>query len=260
MKQINSILFFTYLIISFLSCKKKIEIIEKDNMVLIPENKDLKAFWMDKNLVSVADFRVFVLATKYQTEAEKFGDAGFFDVKTGEWSLKKGCTWEYPLGKDFPKSSDNHPVTQVSWNDAVAYSKWAKKRLPTINEYNWAAKNADEAEQTYAWGENNFENGKYNANFWQGSFPFVNEVKDGYQYTSPIGAFAKSKLGMTDMGGNVWQWLADWHPEKPTEKMQAGGSYLCDPSICHGFKIGNSSSSSPETSLMHVGFRCVRDL
>ncbi len=255
----NYLLIYLFTFTILFNCEKKQAIIEKENMLLLPQNKNLKAFWIDKNLVSVADFRKFITATKYITEAEKFGDAGFFDVKTGKWSLKKGCTWEFPMGKDFTKATNNHPVTQVSWNDAVAYATWAKKRLPTIEEYNWAAKNADETEQTYAWGEKNLENGQYKANFWQGSFPMLSTVKDGYQYTSPIGAFAKSKLGMTDMGGNVWQWLADWSPKKPNEKLQAGGSFLCDPAICHGFKIGNTSESSPETSLMHVGFRCVRD-
>ncbi|MES2797808.1 MAG: SUMF1/EgtB/PvdO family nonheme iron enzyme [Bacteroidota bacterium] len=227
-------------------------------MVLIPKTGNLEAYWIDKRLVTVADFRKFIQVTNYKTEAEKFGDAGFFDVKTGQWSLKKGATWEFPQGLDFPKGADNHPVTQVSWNDAQAYCKWAKKRLPTKAEYELAAKNGEDSEQTYSWGEADFENGKYKANFWQGSFPLVNTVKDGFLYTSPVGYFGKTDIGLTDMGGNVWQWIQDWSTDKPTEKIQVGGSFLCDKSVCHGYKIGNSASSTPETSLMHVGFRCAK--
>lgn len=238
------------------SCKKHFE--EKNGMVKIPKTGNNESFWIDKDLVSVADFRKFVRATKYKTEAEKFGDAGFFDIKTGQWSLKKGANWEFPLGADSPKAADNHPVTQVSWNDAQAYSKWAGKRLPTKAEYEIAAKNGEDSDQTYSWGENDFEAGKYKSNFWQGNFPIINTVKDGFLYTSPIGYFGKTEIGMTDMGGNVWQWVQDWSTEKPDEKLQCGGSYLCDKAVCHGYKIGNTASSTPETSLMHVGFRGVK--
>ena len=228
------------------SCKPELK--EKDGMVLIPKSDHLESYWIDKQLVSVSDFRKFIVATKYKTEADKFGDAGFFDIKSGEWSLKKGANWEYPLGKDFPKAADNHPVTQVSWNDATAYSKWKKKRLPTQAEYEFAATNAGYSSEQYSWGDLDFEDGKYKANFWQGSFPQINTVEDGFLYTSPIGFFGKNKIGLSDMGGNVWQWTAEWSKEKPTEKLEVGGSFLCDKSVCHGYKIGNTASSTPETS------------
>lgn len=228
-------------------------------MILIPKSGQIESFWIDKNLVTVADFKKFVKSTNFKTQAENFGDAGFFDVKTGQWSLKKGATWEFPLGEDFPKAIDNHPVTQVSWNDAVAYCKWAGKRLPTQAEYELAAKNGEEsASSNYSWGENEEENGKYKGNFWQGSFPTVSIVKDGFQYTSPVGFYGKTAIGLTDMGGNVWQWTSEWSQEKPEEKLQCGGSYLCDKAFCHGYQIGKTASSTPETSLMHVGFRCVK--
>jgi formylglycine-generating enzyme len=229
-----------------------------DSMVYVKKSENRKSYFIDKTPVTVAQFRKFVEATHYKTESEKFGDSGVFDFKTGEWSLVKGANWQYPEAKG--KAPDNHPVTQVSWNDAVAYCKWAKKRLPTKIEYDFAANNAEPAFKTYAWGENAIEKGKYKANFWQGSFPQYNSNEDGFLTTSPVGFFGENKLGLSDMGGNVWQWVQDNDPEKPTEKLQCGGSYLCDPSVCHGFKIGNTSTTSPETGLMHVGFRCVRDI
>lgn len=230
-------------------------------MVLVPASEGHDAFLMDQSPVTVAEFERFVKATGYQTEAEKFGDAGVFDIKTGTWSLVKGATFRYPLGPKQAKAEGNHPVTQVSWNDATAYCQWAKKRLPSREEWEYAAKNADPSyRSTYPWGDQQIEKGHYKANFWQGSFPYVSQVEDGFQYTSPVGYFGKTPLGLTDMGGNVWQWTSDWSTEKPEEKLECGGSFLCDPAVCHGFQIGRTASSTPETSLCHLGFRCVKDL
>lgn len=258
---ILTISFITFLGIFFFlqyNIKPKIQALEGMEYVL--GNEKIESYYIDKTPVTIAQFRKFINTTHYKTESEKFGDSGVFDFKTGEWSLIKGAYWEYPESKSKPKSPDNHPVTQVSWNDAVAYCKWAKKRLPTKAEYDFAANNAETTLRTYAWGENTIENGKYKANFWQGSFPQYNSNEDGFLTTSPVGYFGDNKLGLSDMGGNVWEWVQDWNPEKPTEKLQCGGSYLCDPKVCHGFKIGNISSTSPETGLMHIGFRCVKDM
>ncbi len=218
-----------------------------------------KDFQMDVSPVTVTEFREFVRATSYVTEAEKFGDAGVFDFTTGEWHLLKGAYWEYPSGSEGGKAPDDHPVTQVSWNDAQAYCKWAGKRLPSSEEFLLAEKNGRENYgQTYTWGDDFQENGVYKANFWQGTFPSVNTADDGFLTTSPVGYFGKNAVGLTDMGGNVWQWCSDDSQGRPGEKNQRGGSFLCDPMVCHGFKVGGIASSSPETSLMHVGFRCVK--
>lgn len=249
-------------LISFLifSCQKDQEIIERNGMIFIEGNKEIKSFWMDKNPVTVAEFSRFVKATGYVTEAEKFGDAGFFDFQTGEWGLKKGAYWKYPLGKDTTAAPLNHPVTQVSYNDAMAYCKWAKKRLPTSIEFVFSEKNAQQDyEKTYTWGDDFYENDKYKANFWQGVFPISNTADDGFLTTSPVGYFGSNQLGLNDMGGNVWQWCSDESRKRPGEWNQRGGSFLCDPKVCHGFKIGGTSSSTKETSLMHLGFRCVKD-
>lgn len=239
------LLFFTW------ACKPG----EEEGMVWV--NRD---FRMDISPVTVAGFREFVQATSYVTEAEKFGDGGVFDFTTGGWQLVKGAYWEYPSGPEGEKAPDDHPVTQVSWNDAQAYCKWAGKRLPSSEEFLLAEKNGRSGySQTYTWGDDFMENGVYKANFWQGTFPSHNTVDDGFLTTSPVGYFGKNALGLTDMGGNVWQWCSDDSQGRPGEKNQRGGSFLCDPTVCHGFKIGGIASSTPETSLMHVGFRCVKD-
>ncbi len=228
----------------------------------------IRSFNIDKNLVTVADFKKFTEETKYVTEAEKFGNSAVFDFDKQEWILKDGVTYLYPLGTDKDPAPLDHPVTQVSWNDAVAYAKWAGKRLPTALEWEWAASAAGTSKSIYAWGNEMKEGSTYKANFWQGSFPEKNTVEDGFLTTSPVGKFGANPLGLTDMGGNVWQWTAD--DIAPTEdeaksdtemrKVTKGGSFLCDPEVCHGFKVEGKSSSTAETGLMHTGFRCVKDV
>ena len=253
--------FCLFIVFAVFSCGSEQKIVEKDGMVLIKGVDGVKDFWMDKYPVTVAQFAEFVKATNFKTQAEEFGDAGFFDFKTGYWGLKKGADWQFPLGKDTVSAPLDHPVTQVSWNDAVAYCKWANKRLPNSQEFLLVEKNGKpDYDKMYTWGDDFFEKGKFKANFWQGMFPYENTVEDGFLTTSPVGHFGLNKLGLGDIGGNVWQWCSDENPEKPGEWYQRGGSYLCDPKVCHGFKVGGISSSTQETSLQHVGFRCVRDI
>jgi formylglycine-generating enzyme len=228
----------------------------------------VKSFLIDKNLVTVADFDAFVKATGFKTEAEQFGNAGVFDKKINGWQLIDGANYHYPLGKDNKPARADHPVTQVSWNDAQAYAKWKGKRLPTQWEWEFAARDSKNENKIYAWGDNLIEKGKFKANTWQGSFPFYNTAEDGYEYTSPVGAFGENKNGLTDMGGNVWQWCSDSIAptqqeatlDPATRRVLRGGSYLCDPQVCHGYTLTGRSSCTPETALAHIGFRCVKDI
>lgn len=231
----------------------------------------VKPFFLDVHPVTVAQFREFVDATGFKTQAETFGDSATFSFKTGEWSLVSGADWQHPFGPDEPAAQDDHPVTQVSWNDAVAYCKWAGKRLPTEVEWEHAARNARNGGPKYAWGDELVVDGTYMANAWQGSFPKFNTGADGYMATSPVGVFGKSPLGLTDMGGNVWEWVDDWFrpysargtpftPDKDSHKTSRGGSFLCDPAVCHGYRVSGRSDSTPETGMCHTGFRCARDV
>ena len=231
----------------------------------------LKPFFMDVHPVTIAEFRTFVDATGYQTQAETFGDAAVLNDTTKVWELRKGAYWEYPQGINFGKAPDTHPVTQVSWNDAQAYCAWANKRLPTEAEWEHAAKNATDTKTLFPWGNEEIIDGKYKANFWQGSFPFVNEIEDNFAFTNPVGEFGATPLGLTDMAGNVWEWCEDWYlpyaeygtsfqPNENSEKVQRGGSFLCDPKVCYGFRTTARSHSTPESALYHVGFRTVKDI
>ncbi len=231
-------------------------------------DKTVASFLIDRHLVTVGDFDEFVASTGYLTEAENFGSAGVFDFEEQRFIAVEGANYRYPFGKNGPKASSNHPVTQVTWNDAVAYAKWKGKRLPTKTEWEYAASSGTLSDATYAWGEGVTKDGKYRANFWQGSFPFHNSAEDGYLTTSPVGAFGSNKIGLSDMGGNVWQWCNDTVEPSGVEKiidprkrkLLKGGSYLCDPLVCHGFRIFGESNTTPETAMAHIGFRCVKDV
>jgi formylglycine-generating enzyme len=237
----------------------------------------VQPFFMDISPVTVGEFKKFIAATGYKTEAENFGNAGFIDATSDNaWILKDGCTWQFPQGKDFPIAADNLPVTQVSWNDANAYSKWAGKRLLHELEFEHAARNARNDQFLYSIGNDlKTPEGKWRVNIWQGSFPYKNYVEDGYKFTSPVGVFGKTQLGLTDMTGNVWQWCSNgkfnyadiinalktgekW-AESAVERAQRGGSFLCEATWCHAYRVSGRSFTSPETSLMHTGFRCAKD-
>ncbi len=225
-------------------------------------------FLLDRSPTTVAQFRAFAEATGYETEAERFGNAG---VLVGEqWRMVDGATWAHPLGPSASAAPDDHPVTQVSWNDAVAFCAWAGKHLPTEVEWEHAARGATNAPGRYAWGDSLEDADGVHANTWTGTFPVRNTAADGFRLTSPVGHFGATPLGLTDMGGNVWEWTADWYrsyadhdapftPTAASERVQRGGSFLCHESYCHGYRVSARSHSTPETSLFHVGFRCAKD-
>ena len=241
----------------------------KDNEVPM-HDAAIEPFYLDEHPVTVSDFEVFVKKTGFKTDADKFGDAGIFDLKKGEWLLRKGANWKYPQGKKEPKAIGDHPVTQVSWNDACAYCEAMGKRLPTENEWEFAAKIESKIDDRFSWGNQLMEGSKFKANVWQGNFPEKNTVADGFLYTSPVGYFGKTKHGLTDMGGNVWNWCSDAYKMYPgnavdfefneNNKVIKGGSFLCDSNVCFSYRTSARNYCSKETALMHMGFRCAKSL
>jgi sulfatase modifying factor 1 len=226
-------------------------------------------FLLDVHPVTVGDFERFAHATGFTTQAERFGESGVFDPATHAWNLTDHADWRHPRGPNAPPALETHPVTQVTWNDAQAYCTWAGKRLPSEVEWEHAARNGRNGGPQYSWGDTLVVAGRFMANTWQGQFPEHNTVEDGYLFTSPVGVFGTTPAGLTDMGGNVWQWCTDWfrpyaerdrpfEPRSDSEKVIRGGSFLCDPKVCHGFRVSARGHLTPETSLVHVGFRCAR--
>ena len=225
----------------------------------------VSAFELDRAPVSVAEFARYAKQHDIQTDADKFGSAAVMRFGTGRWRLVAGANWLYPLGPDAAQAQPDHPVTQVSWNDAKAYCAAHGKRLPSEIEFEYAARLAGHGDK-HAFGRRLVKDGRYMANVWTGMFPLFNSKADGYKSTSPVGAFGQDALGFEDLAGNVWEWTADWYQpyageprQRPNEKIQRGGSFLCDPNVCYGFRVSARAHATPDSSLMHTGFRCARD-
>ena len=221
-------------------------------------------FYIDKNLVTVAEFREFIKATGYKTEAENYGDSGVFNFDIVNWQLVKGTTWEFPFGPAGEKAKDNHPVTHVSWNDAKAYASWAGKRLPYEFEWEFAAKNGQDV--IFPWGNEERPNGKFMANVWEGGKITDRVFNDGYQFTSPVGSFPQSLGGLYDMVGNVWQWCEDvfgpYNDEKgfrkdPNIRVTRGGSFMFDDALSSSYTTTFRAQNTVDTSLFNCGFRCA---
>lgn len=235
----------------------------KDQFPPIPVTID--DFYLDKHPVTVAQFSDFVAATGYVTEAEKFGNSGFYNMTQGNWTLKPGTYWQYPLGPEEEKAQDNHPVTHISWNDAVTYAQWTGKRLPTEIEWEYAAR-AGKTDNIYPWGKNNTSNVKHPANVWQGN-QFLKQGVDGFIFTSPVGHFDANQWGFSDMAGNVWEWTADTYSPvigqpiqtNPNSKVIKGGSFMYDEAGDISYSAIYRAQNTVETSLFNMGFRCAKD-
>ncbi len=228
------------------------------------------SYYIDKSPVTVAEFRQFVKETGYVTQAKKFGNSAVYNFETSQWELIDSATWQYPLGPTGPPAQDDHPVTHVSWNDANAYAEWAGKRLPSEVEWEFAARKGIPEDWRYTWGTELLDDQGYRANVWQGTFPGKNLELDGFLLTSPVGYFGENSHGMTDVGGNVWEWCMDTY--RPYEnspakikvdeevKVMRGGSFMCDSTFCHGYRVTHRNSTTSESSFFHTGFRCVKDI
>jgi formylglycine-generating enzyme required for sulfatase activity len=239
-----------------------------------PEHETtVNSFLMDEHEVTVAEFKGFVEATGYRTDAERFGWSGVFNRKTGEWEKVSGASWRRPDG---PKSraAQDEPVCQVSWSDAAAYARWAGKRLPTEAEWEYAARGGL-AGKRYAWGDDLRPQGRPVANWWQGRFPQHDTGEDGFKGRAPVKSFQPNGYGLYDVTGNVWEWCADWYadnyyeraardnpvgPDGGTERVIRGGSWLCAENFCTNYRVAARSHATPDSGLNNLGFRCVRDV
>jgi sulfatase modifying factor 1 len=266
-------------------------------------------FWMDRTPVTNAAFKRFVDATGYVTFAEKapsaadYPDAapemlragsavfvkpaGPVDVRDPSqwWRFEFGANWRRPGGS---KSSIDrlmdHPVVHVVHEDALAYARWAGKRLPSEAEWEFAARGGLE-DADYAWGSEFEPAGRPRANYWRGTFPWQELKPLKAARTTPVTAFEANAYGLHDLIGNVWELTEDWYtpghranpspccvsenPRGPRRdelnqalglrKVMKGGSHMCAPNYCRRYRPAARYPQALDTSTTHVGFRCVAD-
>ncbi|MEZ5973530.1 MAG: formylglycine-generating enzyme family protein [Planctomycetota bacterium] len=284
-----------------------------DRIEALPEERPSHAvkvsgFWIDRTEVTNAQFAAFVEATGYRTTAELPVPAEVFtsqlepgapppsaedlqpgstvfvfptQEEVGHWEWVHGADWRHPEG---PGSSIaermDHPVVQVSCQDAEAYARWADKQLPSEAQWEWAARGGL-LDAPYSWGEASPDSEPALLNKWQGSFPVFNTQRDGFLASAPVGQFPPNGYGLSDMSGNVWEWCADgWNahlyqtragerpqtdPVNPPEPTAAsafrslrGGSFLCSDDYCTRYRVSARTGTTADSATNHIGFRCVR--
>ncbi len=214
-------------------------------------------------------------------------------VNTQDWSQwwrwTPGASWRHPEG---PASDiagkDDLPAVHIAWFDAVAYCEWAHKRLPTEAEWEFAARGGD-YQSRYIWGNDPPGKDVCRANTFQGNFPYKNLATDQFVTAAPVKSFSANGYGLYDMTGNLWEHTSDWYrentyarrieaaksnaaelcnpqgpetsfdPDEPFAKKHVirGGSFLCNPSYCSGYRATARMMTSPDSGTNHTGFRCV---
>ncbi len=273
---------------------------------------------MDRTPVTNRQFAAFVDATGYITVAEVPPDPKDYPGTPPEmqragslvfhktahpvdttnpgnwWRFEFGANWRHPLGPDSDIETLalwDHPAVHIAYADAEAYAAWAGKDLPTEAEHEFAARGGLNGAD-YAWGDDLAPGGAMLANYWQGLFPFANQMLDGWERTSPVGAYPPNGFGLVDMIGNTWEWTRDWWRERPESakkksrsacctlsnprggklkesfdplqpgvriggKVLKGGSHLCAPKYRQRYRPAARHPEMIDTSTSHIGFRCV---
>ncbi len=245
-------------------------------------------FFISPATVTNREFGNFVRDTQYVTEAEQFASSFVFYMQVPEavrekirqvpaglpwWLSVEGACWQRPEGPgSYIYDRLDHPVVHVSWNDASAYCGWARKRLPTEAEWEFAARGGLSGKK-YPWGDELEIDGRPRCNIWRGSFP--NTVSKGW-LPAPVPAmsYQPNGYGLYNVSGNVWEWCADWfspdyHVETTTEdpkwdiptgrRSMRGGSFLCHDSYCNRYRVAARGSNTPTSSSSNCGFRVAAD-
>ncbi|WP_460688679.1 formylglycine-generating enzyme family protein [Nesterenkonia suensis] len=216
--------------------------------------------------VTVAEFAAFVLATGHVTDAQRCGDSLVFAGKLAPqvaerlprvseapwWCQVPGATWFAPEGPgSSARGREDHPVTHVSQRDATAYAAWLGARLPSEQEWEFAARGGLD-QQPYPWGAVRDPDGVRRMNIFPGSFP---DDPGGPVGTVPVRSFEPNGYGLFNVTGNVWEWTASPRSAGSDELVMRGGSYMCHESYCRRYRTSARSSATADTSLGHAGFR-----
>ena len=234
-----------------------------------------KDFHMGVHEVTIGQFREFVRDAGYKTEAERDDKGSWRITSTGSFEQDAKYNWTNPGFEQ----ADDHPVVDVSWNDAAAFCHWLSRkekrtyRLPTEAEWEYACRAG--AGTPYSFGNDpeglstsgNVADATARAKFAAWSLGIKGE--DGYAYTAPVGQFKPNRFGLYDMHGNVWEWCEDWFdenaygnreridptgPESGTKRVHRGGGWSSAPERCR------SASRISRDPSSYLGFRVVLEM
>jgi formylglycine-generating enzyme required for sulfatase activity len=282
-----------------------------------PEEKpalsvEVEGFWMDETAVTNRAFSEFVEATGYVTVAEKAPDpamypgadpallvpgsitfrqpAGPVDLSNpmAWWAWTPGASWRHPWGPDSNLSGkEDHPVTQVSFQDADAFASWAGKSLPGEAQWERAARGGLEGKE-FVWGDGLSPGGSERMNRWIGDFPWDFRPRPHGPKapgTAPVRSFEPNGFRLFEMSGNTWEWTRTWFEEGHHEesrsccapvdplgpgvdasrdpvsgiprKVLKGGSFLCAENYCSRYRPGARIPETVESATCHISFRCI---
>jgi formylglycine-generating enzyme required for sulfatase activity len=250
-----------------------------------------RPFYMGTYAVTLGQFRQFIDATHYATDAERNdaisspptskrqGPGGYgYNKETGKLDEDRNPKHDW-RNVGFPQS-DDHPVTNVSWNDAVKFCKWLSEkenktyRLPTEAEWEYACRAGT---KTRFWSGDDPESLVKIANTYDKSTEriqpewakFALKSDDGFEFTSPVGSFRPNAFGLYDMHGNVWQWVSDFYgedyyahspvddpqgPPSSGEHVRRGGGWATWSFYC---RSSFRNYNTPQSRYFNLGFRVV---
>lgn len=223
----------------------------------------INSFYIGKYELTFKQFEAFVEETGYITEAEQIGSVF---TERNNWEKMKGVNWRCNKKGELRKEDEkNHPVTFVSWNDAVAYCKWLSRitnklyRLPTEMEWEFAARGG--VKSVHRTRQNRFA-GSDEIDYvaW-----YASNSRGG---THPVGTKIANEIGVYDMSGNVWEWCLGWYDIKdktesncPLEdgiyRLLKGGCWCYGPEACQtALRFGNQ----PIYGYSFMGFRVMLEI
>ena len=232
-----------------------------------PHRVSIKPFKISKYEITLGQFRQFVIATDYVSDAEKYESCGYWNNDRKGMAYDRGYNWHNP---GFPQSDDTHPVVCISWNDAQAFIIWLNQitdqhyRLPTEAEWEYAARAGTTTK--YSFGNNSeylceFANGYDLSGGRLNMFPGFkfSDCDDGYVYTAPVGKFKANYFGLFDMHGNVFEWVEDcWHENylgAPTD----GSAWLENADCDLRTRRGASWDYEPDWMVITIRYREPRN-
>jgi formylglycine-generating enzyme len=223
-----------------------------------------KTIYISNTEITNAQFDSFVVATNYITTAQKSHNARVFvpGLRAYEWLNDSTAYWRYPNGISHGGITNkmNHPVTCISYTDALAFCTWYKVRLPNINEWEIASRAG--CNDKYFFGNDGKKNLPIYANIWYGNSHLNADTTDAYMYTAPVGSFAPNAWGFYDVYGNVFEFCSginSYNKNKKHIAIARGGSWWCSQNTCSFFNSIDMGRTSIYSSFSNQGFRVVKN-